>query len=136
LFAGNIFEVRETHPLLIEALLDEEPDIAKAAARGLSVLGRDAAAAVPNFVAVLDAEIGKIESGSPWERDERSLLVSLVCQTLGTMGTAAQPAIPALRRARKHGDPDLRSAAREALSEMGFRKDDATLPPDAEGFSQ
>ena len=40
-FAGNIFEVRETHPLLIEALLDEEPDIAQAAARGLNALGQD-----------------------------------------------------------------------------------------------
>ena len=31
MFAAKVLEVQETHPLLIEALLDEEPDIAKAA---------------------------------------------------------------------------------------------------------
>ena len=56
--------------------------------------------AVPNFVAVLDAEVRKVESGSPWEREDRSFLVSLVCQVLGNMGAAAEPAVPALRRAR------------------------------------
>jgi len=122
MFAESVLEVREAHPLLIEALLDEEPDIVVAAARVLSALeGSAAAAAVPNLVAVLDAEIGKIEAGSPRERDSGSDVVWLVCAILGKLGAVAEPAVPLLWRALKQDNYDFQDAAWKALSEMGFQ---------------
>ncbi|MEI8375004.1 MAG: hypothetical protein WCJ35_19440 [Planctomycetota bacterium] len=121
MFAESVrAEVREAHPLLIEALLDEEPDVVVAAAFGLLVLGQDAAAAVPNLVAVLDAEIRKIEAGSLRERDPWGLVVRYVCDILGRLGAVAEPAVPLLWRALKQDNYDFQHAAWKALSEMGF----------------
>ena len=78
--AGYGPDVREALPVLVEAVADEDRQIASAAVRGLRVWGRRAEIAVPHLMARLKSEVAGKEMDSRWENELRvALMEELRC---------------------------------------------------------
>ena len=123
--AGYGLHIKETMPILTEAIHDEDREVACAAVCGVKAvcvvngLGPEAAAvAVPHLIEVLDAELARGDTGSSRDGDLRLHFLWEVCATLGYIGQAAQAAMPCLRRAGRNGYTEIRRAAREALKRI------------------
>ncbi|MGO8752310.1 MAG: hypothetical protein ACLQNE_40750 [Thermoguttaceae bacterium] len=105
-----------TLPVLVRAVLDEDPQVAAVAADGLGRLGPAAAAGVPSLIERLDAELMK---GEP-EEPARHRLVLFLCIAAACIGPAAEPAIPYLELIEEFHSCELRDIAREALRRISL----------------
>jgi HEAT repeat protein len=119
-FAIRSPEVREAVPVLVEAVRDEDRDIASAAARGLCILREKASAAVPNLITALDAELARGEPATRREKSSRHDLLWNLCTAIGCIGPAAKAAVPLLQVALRHHYEVIRNAARRAVAQIEY----------------
>jgi HEAT repeat protein len=116
---------------LAELLLDRDPAVRAAAARGLGTMGRRARDAVPALVEVL--------------KDSEAAVTQEALRALGQIGPAAKDATPALLAwIRAHQDPTrqgavaalVRIGARDALVELLHEKDRSVRASAARGLGR
>jgi HEAT repeat protein len=116
---------------LAELLLDRDPAVRAAAARGLGTMGRRARDAVPALVEVL--------------KDSDAAVTQEALRALGQIGPAAKDATPALLAwIRAHQDPTrqgavaalVRIGARDALVELLHEKDRSVRASAARGLGR
>lgn len=101
---GARLDLRPALPALLTALQDSDPDVRAWAAQDISDLGPAAAAAVPRLRAMLHSR----DAGSR----------STACGALGRIGSQARGALPDLRGALSDASPEVRQAARHAITSI------------------
>ena len=103
-------------PALLEALKDADPEVRLHAQLALANLGADA---LPALIEVLDKG----------DSDQRIMAAKMLAN-LGTLGQRLQEAVPALLKALKDKEPNVRRAAAFALSQIVSPSEPAEkLPP-------
>lgn len=107
----NINHGKEVVPELIDALLDEDPEVRAAAAFGLGMIGPEAKTAVPALINGLSDE--DIEARS-W-----------AAIALGYIGPDSKEAVPELLKALRNDDPSLSGGASVALERIGLNPEQA-----------
>ena len=107
----NINQGKVVVPELIDALLDEDPEVRAAAAFGLGKIGPEAKTAVPALINGLSDE--DIEARS-W-----------AAIALGYIGPDSKEAVPELLKALRDDDPSLSGGASVALERIGLNPQQA-----------
>jgi HEAT repeat protein len=97
---------QQSAPVLILALLNEDPEIVSTAARCLGLLGPRAREAVPALTAVMSRKFHKIEGTDELDDPQVNAV-----KAIGRMGPEARKAIPALIAALKSEYPTAVAAA-------------------------
>lgn len=110
----GMLATRETVPGLNKFLYDKDARVRAAAARGIGMVGPDAATSVSPLIWALD--------------DEQDDVRDNAAQALSRIGAGVDTVIPALIKALSEGEPRVRIGAAQAIARLGQDAPSAVYP--------